>query len=255
MKTSMNQTMAAWVAASALAASVCAGQNLPTVTYDWQFGSAANPAPSGGAQATIAPGSFSAAWNAGAGVYGDSHGIWDLGKSGSITIRTAEAPAADPQSRVVTVKVVQYQDGMIYDQCATVTVPGATQVASKLSQLATTRLGKWSVEETQWSVPPGVPADTVVITGAEYGTLVDSVTVAATASTVGPLPALSIRNFGAQIEIAWPADADQAVLECNADLSNPQGWTAVDKPVVVKGSLRSVTMDAASASLFYRLKQ
>jgi hypothetical protein len=251
MKKNLNRTMAALGAALGLAASTGAAQS----TYEWQFGSASNPAAAGGAQASIALGQFSMSWNAGSVVFGPCQGIWDLGQSGSITIRTPDAAPPDGDTRVITVKVVQYEDGMIYDQLAAVTVPGATLIASKLTEFATAKLGQWTESETQWSVNTGLAADTVVIAGSEYGSLVDSVTVASSGAGDVNRPALRIRHVGSQLVISWPAGDDQMVLEANSDLSNPQGWAPVTEPVVVKDGVRSVSMDAAGASLFYRLKQ
>jgi len=256
MKKILNQTMVALVAVTGLAASVSQAQ--ADAIYEWDFRSAAKvaaPETGGKAQATVMPGTFSAAWNSGSAAFGNIQGFWDLGKNGSITIQTPEATPVAGEARVVTVKIVEYEDGMIYDQFATVSVPGATLIGCKMSDATTTLLGQWTVSETQWSVNPGAAGDSVLIDGAEFGTLVDRVTVASTASAAVTGPALRIRELGSSVEISWPVGDDQLVLERNVSLSNSMGWVPVNEPAVIKDGMRSVTVDAASAAGFYRLKQ
>jgi len=262
MKKAMNQTTAVLVASVAFAASVTLAQAQAAVTCQWQFRSGNNPAapetpPAAGAiaKANIAQGAFASAWRSGSPAYGGAQGVWDLGKSGVITLNNlAQPPGGSSQARLITLRVVQYQDGGIYDQLARVSVPGATPVGATTTQASTTPLGEWTVAETQWRVEAGTPADTVVIAGPEVGLLVDQVTVEMISATALVGPELSFRSVGSGVEISWPASFGQAVLEFNASISDSVGWTAVKAPVEVKDGRSVTVVGPAGSSRFYRLR-
>jgi hypothetical protein len=231
-------------------------------TYEWRFDSSANPAlpevsATAGAEAAITPGQFSDAWFAKAAILGAARGVWDLGKSGTITIKLP--PGAFGPSGVVSVKVVQYYDhnGGLYNELATVSVPGALPGDIVAGVSTTTALGGWFSDETQWRAQAGAVIDTVVITGAPGGSLIDSVVVSSSLTIAQP-PILSIVPVGGgsgQVLISWPAGYAGLVLESTADLSDPDGWTPVDAQVETIGDTSAVAMTATGGAQFYRLRQ
>ncbi|MBI5386698.1 MAG: hypothetical protein HZA90_18660 [Verrucomicrobia bacterium] len=259
----MNRTTALLaVAAFAIGAGAAQAQ---TVAQQWDFRTGDNlvvadgAAASAGAQARIAPGRFASPWRANSTALGAAEGVWDLGQRGVITLRTpARAGAASGTARRLTVRVVQYQDGGIYDRLATVSVSGATRLSTRTSQASTTTLGEWIVSETEWQVAAGATADAVEITGAEDGSLVDQVSIEMSGSAVVTGPQLAIRAAsadGSRVEISWPASAGDVVLESSPSLSGDSvEWSPVTEPVQVQGETQSVTVDASGGSRFYRLK-
>jgi hypothetical protein len=265
MKNTNNRTTAVLVVLAAIATSVWSAQASSGVSYQWQFGSGANPAAPdaaaggvGAAQAAIAPGAFASGWMANNAIMGAAQGIWDLGRNGTITLTDPAGLVGDAgQVRLFTVRVVEYQDGGIYSELTSVSVPGATPAASKAAYADPTDLGDWVVQETQWSAPVGAAVNSITITSAYDGSLVDSVAVL-TSVTVAQLPQLTIRRTGAdnsQVQISWPASYSGVVLESTADLKGSQGWTQVPATVQVSGDTASVTLAAADSTSFYRLRQ
>ena len=265
MKNTINRTTVVLAVLAAIATSVWSAQASSGVSYQWQFGSSANPAApdvspggAGPAQATIAPGAFASGWMADNAIMGGAQGIWDLGRNGTIILSNPAGLVGDSgQIRLFTIRVVQYQDGGIYSDLTTVSVPGATQAASKAAYADPTDLGDWVVQETQWSAPAGAAVNSVTVTSAFNGSLVDSVTVLTSAAVVGP-PQLTIRSAGpdgSQVQLSWPASYSTMVLESTADISGSQGWTPVKAAVQVTGDTASVILDAAGSASFYRLRQ
>jgi len=266
MKNAMNGTIAALTAAATLVvgayvASADTGA-ASVVSQQWRFATGANPAApdaaSGGAAgslASIAPGPFASPWIASSPGFGSVQGVWDLGKNGAITLQNPaglEVPSGE--ARYVTVRVVQYQDGGIFDQLTRVSVPGATQIGTRTSQVSTTLLGEWVVAETQWRVEVGEVVSAISITGVPDGTLVDDVSITASLASGVTGPQLTIRRDGSNVAISWTANGASAVLESNTDPADPHGWSAVTEPVQSNGDLRSVTTGASSTVRFYRLK-
>ena len=231
-------------------------------TYEWRFDSGANPAVpevsgGGAAQASISPGEFSDGWIAKAKILGAAQGIWDLGKSGTIALSLPAGVVG--ASGLVTVKVVQYYDhgGALYSELATISVPGAETVNINSGVTATTSLGGWFTDETQFRAPAGATVNSILITGASGGSLIDSVVVEPSLSVLQP-PVLSIKPAGpdnSQVTISWPANYSTMVLESTADLNDSNGWTPVQQAIQTTGDTSSVTLDAAGGVRFYRLKQ
>jgi len=262
MKNTLNQKTVALMLIAACGSLVQAQTPAPLapapVVTQWQFESNAKesaPDGAGNAQAKVAPGEFAAGWVAGNPIFGNAKGIWDLGKGGAITLSLPADVAAD-QARLITLRVIQYQDGAIYGELAKVSVPGATQVGATTVQEAATAIGEWVVEETQWRVAAGASTEAVVISGASGGTLVDQVSVAS--STLPPAPQLSIERIGAdksQVKVTWTSAGSDLVLESNTNLNNPDGWTLVKEPAQSNGAVRSITTEAMGTPRFYRLKQ
>ena len=237
-------------------------QNSPAGTYEWRFGTTANPAlpevsAGGSAQATIGLGQFASGWMASNAILGSAQGIWDLGRQGTIALSNPSGLAGNSgQSRLVTISVVQYQDDSIYNQLADVSIPGASLVSSGTTTESVADIGDWVVAQTQWSVPAGSPASSVQITSAYNGSLVNRVTVESTSASV-LAPELNIRSLGpgGGVEISWPDSYTGWVLESTDNAADPNGWTAVGGTVQTSGGLHFVQRDASDAARFYRLKQ
>ena len=230
--------------------------------YEWRFDSGANPAVpevsgGGAAQATISPGEFSDGWIAQAKVLGAAKGIWDLGKKGTIALRLPAGAVG--ASGLITVKVVQYygSSGGLYSELAEVSVPGAETVNIDAGVTATTTMGGWFTDETQFRAAAGATVNSVLIAGASGGSLIDSVVVESSVSVIEP-PVLSIQPASldnSQVNISWPAKYSSMVLESTADLNDPNSWTPVQQAIQTTGSTSSVSLDAAGGARFYRLKQ
>jgi hypothetical protein len=87
---------------------------------------------------------------------------------------------------------------------------------------------------------------------------IEGALVSDTAVLTLPGPSLTIALAGDDIVIAWPANtADAFQLEETSELKNPPAstvWALVTKPVVVVGSMKTVTVPKAEADhKFYRL--
>lgn len=263
MKNSKNQMAAALVATLALAAGAAQAQtgvsSTTSVAYLWEFGTAQSPAMAAAsgvpAAANITPGDFASGWLSSSPAYGVAQGIWDLGKSGAITLNLPTEPAAAAGGeRAITVRVVQYQDGGIYDQLAKVTLAGGTLTGTETTHVSSTPLGEWTAVETRWQLAAATGSVSIVVTGAEVGSLIDQLTVEVSTSTTIPGPQLAIRQVGARLEISWPASYVQAVLESRTNLADATEWNTVTEPVQVKDGMRTVTVDPVGAARWYRLK-
>jgi hypothetical protein len=266
MKNLRNRILASLGVLAALVGStgIAQSSNANTATYVWPFDSSANPtAPgtvSGGvadAQATIVPGNFSSGYISSNPILGSANGVWDLGSGGTITMQSSAglSGAGDPAS-LVTVNVVQYQDGGLYNQLAAVAVPGGTLMGTSSSIVSTTSLGWWTAAQSQWSVPAGTPVGPVVVTGATDGSLVDQVSIQVAAAAL-PKFQLTIQNVGSsQVQISWPSSYG-GTLEFTPALGDPQGWTPVQPqpPVQTNNGTASVILNADAGARFYRLKQ
>ena len=231
-------------------------------TYEWKFDTSANPTlaeiwAASPAQAVITPGQFASGWMSTNAILGSAQGIWDLGRRGTITLSNPSGLAGNlGQERLVTISVVQYQDGSIYNQLADISIPGASLVSSGTSTESVADIGDWVVAQTQWKVPAGASADFVQITSAYNGSLVNGVTVESTSASVSA-PQLSIRPLGAGngVEISWPDSYTGWVLESTDNAADANGWTLVGGTVQTSGGLHFVQKDASDSARFYRLKQ
>ena len=228
---------------------------------EWQFNSGANPAtpevasgPVAGIQAGITVGQFGMGWQSQlSSEMANATGVWDLGRSGVITVNLGAAANA----KTITVQVWQWIDPAIYSGFATVAIPGATQTAVSNSNAVTGLIGDWMVQQTDWQVA-GAAANAIVITGLPSGSLVDQIAVTTTPSVVSAgSPVLSIRQLdGTSVEISWPVAAGSWTLESNTNLVDSQAWTAVGTQPQVSGDNYTVTIQAAADNMqFFRLKQ
>jgi hypothetical protein len=233
----------------------------------WRFDTETSPAApdftantTANCQAIITPGEFTSGWVQNNPVFGGASGVWDLGSGGTITCQgLAGLIGGGGQERTFTVRVKQYNDGGIYGDPTRISVPGATVLSSNVTVVAAAYIGDWLVQETRWKVPAAVTSEALQIVGAQYGSLVDEVTVETAALVVTPPPAvLAIRRLGAgdnQIEISWPAAHGGMVLEANPNPSDSGGWAPVDAPVQTGNGNVFVVIAGNAAAQFYRLKQ
>lgn len=230
----------------------------------WQFNSgnaalpaelATNTTPQG--TAVVTPGNFASGWLEQNPLFGSATGVWDLGQNGTIDCSGLASLIGGPgQERTVTIKVKQYNDGAMYADYATVFVPSATLQSSKVTAAGSGTLGAWYVEETRWKVSAAATVDAVTILGADYGTLVDQVSVEAAALVVLPQPKLSIRALATgEIEVSWPSAYNTMLLEASGDAADSQGWTPVSAPVQTSGEVSSVILEKQPGAKFYRLRQ
>jgi len=262
MKNSINKTIA-MLGTLALAATVLEPFNAlasPPRIFVWGFASQANPtspeiSPGGSATASIVPGEFASGWMENNAILGTAQGIWDLGRRGTITL-SAGSSLVSSGSRF-TVKVMQYQDGTIYAAAAAVSVPGAQLISSSVSVAGSGDLGNWVIQQTEWQASAGAPINTILVTSAYDGSLVDRVAVEETIPGVPP-PSLAIRRVGAannRVELSWTSENTGLVLESTSDLNATQGWAPVQQQQAVTGNAHSVTTDADGIARFYRLRQ
>jgi hypothetical protein len=251
-----------WLALVAVAACVVRVQaGMPAISNDWRFDTGANPATpevsaggGGTPQATIAPGPFSSGWLATDDIFGANTGIWDLGRNGTITLNNSGGLTGDSsQGREITLKVSQWNDGGIYSALNTVTVPGATAVSSTVYPASMVDLGEWEVQETHWQAGPGSAVNSITITGAYNGSLVDEVVLEV---SVLPPAQLTIQPIGgSQVQLSWPDSYSTMILQSNPNVTDPQGWKSVQTQPQHNGNMLSVTVDSAASAQFFRLKQ
>ena len=206
--------------------------------------------------ASVTPGTFALGWQNELPGLGDVSGFWDLGRSGTIS---APLPGfvTEPEAsvRYILVSVSQYQDGSIYSELATVSVPGATFVRTGVDLTDFGTLGEWTVDRTLWRVDPGASAGSVSLTSSVNGSIVDKIVLEAGAPASQPA-LLKIRSLGGSaVEISWATVLQGFVLESNPDLSDPEGWQPVDAQVQVNGDNQFVQLAGGDAARFFRLRK
>jgi hypothetical protein len=206
--------------------------------------------------ASVVPGEFALGWRSELPGLGDASGFWDLGRSGTIRTPLPDFVTAPEASvRYILVSVSQYQDGGIYSELATVSVPGAMYVRTGVDFTGFGTLGEWTVDQTLWRVDPGSSASTVSITGSANGTIVDQITIEAGSPASQPA-LLRIRSLGGTaVEISWAASLQGFTLESNPDLNDPDGWVPVDAPVQVNGDNQFVQVAGGDATRFFRMRK
>lgn len=73
---------------------------------------------------------------------------------------------------------------------------------------------------------------------------------------MGQEPLLFIERFGAQVRLRWAvAYSGCYQLQSNPNLGQPGGWTNLPNTPVSDGTWQSVTLDAAGAARFFRLRR
>jgi uncharacterized repeat protein (TIGR01451 family) len=165
----------------------------PGTTYQqWTFSTAANPAtpefgsnPYGAPQADVTVGIAGAGWiDQQPIIFGNTRsGVWDLGRSGNISLSIPNANAPAGSWKFIYVQVTQYRDSL-YSQLATVAIPGATLIRSQLktnevlSPPAFPFNGRWVVEQTVWLMEPCPASETITVSsGPANSVAIDQIVV------------------------------------------------------------------------------
>ncbi len=247
----MNRILTVWLAFAAVAAGAAT----------WEFTTGANPAlsKSGAGRAVLAPGDFADGWIEANGLFGGATGVWDLGRNGTIVLSDPGVLAGmSAQRREITVRVTQWVDGGIYADYADVAVPGAVMETfdGRMARFGT--IGGWMEDETVWSVAAGVTTESVVITGASNGSLVDQVSVVVATFTVDPLPVLSVRRLAGgvnRVELSWASSTSDWVVQTSESVSDANGWQALGEAITVTGERHSVVTEATGGARFFRLSK
>lgn len=229
---------------------------------EWRFDTGSNPVTAevclNGSPhaATVAPGLFALGWQTGLPGLGDASGIWDLGSRGTISAPLPSLiTSPEPSIRYILVSVCQYQDGGIYSELATVSVPGATYVRTGVDFSDFGTLGEWTVDQTLWRVDAGASAGPVSITAVGNGSIVDKVILEAGAPATQPA-LLKIRSLGGSaVELSWATSLQGFVLESNPDLNDAGGWQPVDAQAQVSGDQQFVQLAGGDAARFFRLRK
>jgi hypothetical protein len=230
-----------------------------SVAYnEWRFDSDANPASpdvstncSQAAVARIVKGDFASGWLNHFDTFGSVTGYWDMGRTGVVTLAHADPGIGE---RTLLVKVCQWQDGGIYNELASVAIPGATRTGSSVRTVVTVPNGTWVVEESRWTVPASVTSDDVVITSAFSGSLIESVAIEAAPSTEVSV-SLAVQRVGNLVRLTWPVAASGYALEWTSDLSSAAAWQPLGVTPAVEGDSFSVTTDAGTALRLFRLRR
>jgi hypothetical protein len=237
--------------------------------YSWAFATGDNPsapatsgAGAASASAAITTGFGTIGWLSSNAALGTAAGIWDLGQNGKITLNaTSSFTGASTPASELRVKVVQWIDGGIYYSHAGVSASGAHVVSTNSTPVPGISppggLGEWILEETVWNVDAGASVASVLVSGANPDSVIDSVTITAIPVGEPVLPVLTIVpvNLGGQVKISWPTNFSSMTLQSNAEADNPSGWSPVGLPPQIDAGGNYVIIDATNALQYYRLKQ
>jgi hypothetical protein len=195
MATLTQRWLAVWIAGMGLVGGRAAASDLFTPCWrgqagstvqTWRFDTNANPAqpeagtnPYGGADATMVVGPFGSGWLNRLSSLGTNTGYWDLGRTGTMTLTIPNRTDASTNSyKDVWVQVTQWQDGGIYNEYAAVSIPGATLLGGQ-RQLVVNGIanGGWWLDLTRWRLAPNPVSETILITSAFNGSVIDQVVV------------------------------------------------------------------------------
>jgi len=149
----------------------------------WTFNTNDNPASPelnhnsyGSPQASITLGPFGSGWQWDLG-FGTNRGYWDLGSNGSITLSIPNDPTAPAGAwKYVWVQMTYWDDPPLFVAPA-VSVSGATLLATSNLVVEQTFMGRWSLQQTLWRLDSSPNAETVTLTAAANGGVVDQVVV------------------------------------------------------------------------------
>lgn len=216
-------------------------------TYQqWDFGSAGNPASptvasntAGTATAAISTGFLGAGWVNNWPGYGTEQGYWDLGGQdssnktndtrGRITLNVPVPAAVSGDSYTdVSLRVLQYVDGMIYTGDLTV-VPLGLIFVGRTEVSSGGVLGKWVEDEFRGRVSPSPETISMTVTGSAFGTVVSGVRV----DTVGPvsLPGsvviTSLRRLGENVSFTWSGGVPPYQVDATTNLLDGTTWQTV----------------------------
>jgi hypothetical protein len=259
MKIATNRITLVFAALVVLAINVRADQQ-GSASWVWEFNLDANPASSKPpstptAEAAVVEGQFASGWLDTNSILGNVQGVWDLGRNGTITV-TSSSPLIDGSAQTtLSVRINQYRDGEVYSALTHVSVARADLLAVTTSVSGHANLGDWVTQETLWQVPVGTAIDSIVITSALNGSLIDRIAVQ-TPANLATGPQLSIQKIGSnQVKLSWPSSYSTMLLESAGDLNQPVSWEPVSATLQVSGDTASVVLDAADSSRWYRLHQ
>jgi hypothetical protein len=149
----------------------------------WTFNTNDNPASPelnhnsyGSPQASITLGPFGSGWQWDLG-FGTNRGYWDLGSNGSITLSIPNDPTAPAGAwKYMWVQMTYWDDPPLFVAPA-VSVSGATLLATSNLVVEQTFMGRWSLQQTLWRLDSSPNAETVTLTAAANGGVVDQVVV------------------------------------------------------------------------------
>jgi len=246
------------VTAAVLAVGGVAWAGDPGSYQQWRFESQANPASPEvntaggiGGSASVTPGRFASGWRPVLPGFNGQTGFWDLGRTGTISIANADLGAVE---RTLRVTVCQWQDGGVFSELANVVVAGGTRTATSQQTVCSTALGSWVSSESQWTVPAGVSGESILITSAFDGSVIESVAVENSAGA-GTSVALAIRRSGSQVQLVWPVSAQGYALESTTNVADPSSWHPVDGQPSVEGDNNVVTTEAGETVRLFRLRR
>jgi len=234
-------------------------------TYEnWSFSSSSNPAspeaftnPNGIPQAAISVGSYGTGWSKGP--FLDRTNMWDIGLNGQISLAIPNFGGSATSWKYLEVQVTYFSDGTFYLP-PTTSIAGATNLSSQVVNNQASGPGVWYTAQSVWLVQPALASETVLVaSGASQGAIINQVVI----DTLCPAPgqkgvSLSIQVVGpngGQVQISWQGGLPGVVLQSNARLDDPNGWSKVQATIQTLGCISSVTLDAVDGLRFYRLKQ
>ncbi len=172
---------------------------------------------------------------------GGQQGLWDMGRSGSLTLDITNTTSGSGASyKYVNVVVTEFRDG-IYNQRADVNVPGGT-LLHQVQQSTTTNSfgGQWISSRTIWRLGSPCPGyESVVITSGTNGTLLDEVVVETMCVDLTCLPDVFVSadpGMCSKSNMTWTAPSIDGCLITNIVFTPPLGST------FTKGT-NSVTME------------
>ena len=209
-------------------------------TYQqWSFGVSNNPASLvaelvtnlyGAPSASVAPGAFSSGYIEEDPFLGCVQGIWDLGRSGTMTFNVPNNPSASGGSyKYVQVQVTQYRDSSIYITNATVTIAGGVKVSQQQQVILTTGIGaQWVVDKTIWRLTPSPAAESVVLTAGVNGSLIDQVTLdTLSLDFTCPTDIVANADLGqcSKSNVTWTVSAVDGCVVTNVVCTPPIGST------------------------------
>jgi len=156
----------------------------PGSTYQhWAFHTSANPAAPefsdspGSPSATVTPGALATGWQNQPPGFGCKQGFWDLGAAGTISLDVPNTAMVGAY-KYVRVQVTQFQDSLIYNQLAAVSLtPSATLVSRTQQTVETMLIGSWVVDETVWQLATCPASETVLVTAGPFSSLIDQVVI------------------------------------------------------------------------------
>jgi hypothetical protein len=201
----------------------------------------------------VAPGAFSSGHLETNAFFGCRQGMWNIGTTGSLTATIPNDGAAPVGTyKYVQVQVVQYRDG-IYSANATVLVTNATQVGvAQETTLETVDIGRtWVNQKTLWKLAVSPASESVLISAAPNGSIIDQVVVDTLLQpeVVCPSDINVVTDAGicGKTNVTWPAlpAVDGCVTAYAADVPTngstfPVGMTMVTRTIIDGGGQTNV---------------